>query len=478
MVLIGLAGLLRLGYLTGSPYADEAGYLVVGRAWHLGGPNLYGHYFVDRPPLLMLVFRLASLVPWDQFVRVLTIPFAMVFVASAAWAAYQLVGERGARWAAVVGAAFVANPALGAQEADGEIFAAPLVMLAVALTIAAVRWSGRRSTVMALLAGLTAGLAVMVKQNFADAFVFAAVLLVASVVQGRLPRRDGLRILLAGIGGGAVVLLGALVYTKAAGLSVATAWYSLIGFRGSALDVISDYSLAAPATRAVMLVLLALVSGMLLIVALLVREAWRCHFTGPPVAWAVAVTLAVGVVAIAAGGSFWPHYLLELAPMLALAAGLWAPNVAWLRVASVVAVVSAAIATVAALGFGVTSARSDGQRTGEWVRASGRPGDTATVLYGHAEVQWASGMQSPYPFLWSLPMRAIDPQLRRLRTLLSADNRPDWVVVWSQIDAWNIDPQARTQLSLATNYKLVQHVCGHEIWLRDGARRDLAPVPA
>ena len=67
----------------------------------------------------------------------------MLLVVAAAWAAHQVVGERGARWAALVAAAFVVTPVLMAQEADGEIFAAPLVMLSVALTLAAVRRTGR-----------------------------------------------------------------------------------------------------------------------------------------------------------------------------------------------------------------------------------------------------------------------------------------------------------------------------------------------
>ncbi len=473
-----LVAVVRLGYLGGALYPDEAGYLTVAGSWHLGGPQLYGHYFVDRPPVLLLLFRIASLVPWDAFVRVLTIPFAVLFVVAAAWAAHQLVGTRGARWAAVVAAAFVVSPVIGAQEADGEIFAAPLVMLSVALTLAAVRRTGRRSLGTAVLAGLAGGLAVMVKQNFVDGFVFAVVLIVASVLQGRLTPRDGLRIAFGGVAGGAAVLAGALAYVQSAGVGVGTAWYSLFGFRGTALEVIADSSLHAPLARAVALVGLAVLSGMLPIGALLVRKAWRDQFTGPPVAWAVAATLGVGVFGIVAGGSYWPHYLLELAPMLALAVGVWAAEAGWLRAAAVAAATSAAVASLAAVGAGVLDNRSGGQQAGEWLRQSGRPGDTATVLYGHAEVQYASGMSSPYPYLWSLPMRTIDPHLGRLRALLASQHRPDWVVVWSRLDAWSIDPKDATRLDLATHYRLVQHLCGHEVWLRDDTHRDLAPLPA
>ncbi len=478
VVLAALVVVLRLGYLVGALHPDEAGYLTVARAWHLGGPNLYGHYFVDRPPGLLLLFRLASVVPWDPFVRVLVLPFVLLFVASAAWAAHQLVGERGARWAAVTAAALTVSPALGAQEADGEIFAVGLVMLAVALTVAAVRRPGWPGAGIAVLAGLSGGLAVMVKQNFGDAFVFATALLVASVVQGRLPARRGARVALGGLVGGLVVLLGALGYTLVAGVSVSRAWFSLFGFRGSALDVIADYSLHAPATRALTLLGLAVVSGVIPLVVVLARGAWRCHLTGPPVAWAIAATLAVETVGIVAGGSYWPHYLLQVAPMLALAVGLWAPHARELRLVALLTVGSALVATALAVLGGWGDASTEGQRTGQWVAASSRAGDTATVLYGHVEVQQASGLGSPYPHLWTLPMRTLDPRLHRLHRLLTSRRAPDWVVVWSGLEHWDLDPRGTTRLDLATHYRVVRQVCGHQVWLRDGLRRSLAPAPS
>lgn len=475
--LVGAVTLVRLAFVPGPLKPDEAGYLMVARAWHLGGPNLYGHYFVDRPPLLIALFRVASWVHWDPFVRVLTVPFAALFVVSAAWAAHQLVGDRGARWAGAAAAALVVTPLVQAYEADGEIFAAPLVMLAVALTLTAVRRRGGRAFGLAVLAGLVAGLAVMTKQNFVDAFVFAAALVLASVAQRRLPWGDGLRVALGGLAGGAVVLLGTVGYVVLARVGVTTAWFSLFGFRGTALDVIADSSLHAPLDRGVVLVLLAFLTGILPVAVLLLREGWRCHFSGPPVAWAVAATMAVEVAGIAAGGSYWPHYLLQLAPMTALAVGLWAPHRRSVRLVGTAVLVSAVVAVLVGVVGTTFPHPSSGQRTGAWVHASGRPGDTATVLYGNAQLQEATGMASPYRQLWSLPTRTIDVHLRHLRALLAGPRRPDWVVVWSKIDLWNIDPHGATRLELATHYHLVRHVCGHQVWLADGEHRDLAPPP-
>ena len=208
----GLVVLLRLPGIPVPLHTDEAGYFLVAQSWRAGGPNLYGHYFVDRPPLLIALFRLADLTGWPASIRVLACVFSVMFVVAAAWAASEVTGARGIRWAAVVAGALATTPVLLAHEADGEIFAAPLVMLSVALTLAAVRRTGRTSFLLATGAGLAAGAAVMTKQNFVDAVVFAVVLLAAALWQRQLSWRDAARV----AGGGA--LGGAMTVRSCAGL--------------------------------------------------------------------------------------------------------------------------------------------------------------------------------------------------------------------------------------------------------------------
>lgn len=476
LVVCAAVAVLRTTYLRRPLYADEAGYLVVARTLHQGGPNLYGHYFVDRPPGLLLLYRLAALSGWALGIRVLATALALLLVVAAAWAAHEVVGARGARWAAMVAASFAVTPVLMAPEADGEILAAPLVMLALALTLAAVRRTGWPAFGLATGAGLAAGAAVLVKQNFGDGVVFALVLLVASLVQRRLCHTDAAVVAAGGVLGGSVVVAGALAFVAWTRVSLATAWLTVFGFRGTALDVIADHDLHAPLLRAAVLVGLGLLAGALPLVAMLVGESVRCHFRGPPVAWAVGATLAMDGASIALGGSYWPHYLLQLAPVLALAAGLWAPDAARLRAAVVLVVASALAATVVVSTAGAAFPHT-GQRVGEFLGRSARPGDTATVLYGNADVQQASGMPSPYPQLWTLPMRTLDPHLTRLRAVLTGPRAPTWVVVWSDLDAWQIDAHGRTRLVLASHYRKVADACGHPVYLHDGVRRSLAPPP-
>jgi 4-amino-4-deoxy-L-arabinose transferase-like glycosyltransferase len=463
---------LRVGYVVGPLFSDEAGFWVVAQDWHAGGPNLYGHYFVDRPPLLMALYRLAVLSGWPPTIRLLATAFSVLLVVSAAAAARQVVGPRGVRWAALVAGAFTVTPLLMAQEADGEVFAAPLVMLSLALTLAAVRRRGRSALVTAVLAGIAAGAAVMVKQNFGDAVVFAVVLLVALLAQRRMVPKDAAVVAAGGVLGGGLVVGAALAFVAWSRVGLATAYQAVFGFRGTALDVIEDHSLHAPLHRAVEMTGLAVLAGALPLLVVLLSESVRCRFRGPPVAWAVGATAAFESVSIALGGSYWPHYVLQLAPVLALAAGLWAPDALRVRAAVLLTTVSAVVAAVVVTAGG-TAYGGTAERVGAYLRASGRPGDTATVLFGNAEIQQTSGMGSPYDQLWTLPMRTLDPHLSRLRAVLRSPHAPTWVVAWGNLDPWNIDAHDRTRLALATHYRRVASVCGHQIYLHDGVRRPL-----
>ena len=316
----GLVVLLRLPGIPGPLHTDEAGYFLVAQSWRAGGPNLYGHYFVDRPPLLIALFRVADLTGWPASIRVLACVFSVMFVVAAAWAASEVTGARGIRWAAVVAGALATTPVLLAHEADGEIFAAPLVMLSVALTLAAVRRTGRTSFLLATGAGLAAGAAVMTKQNFADAVVFAVVLLAAALWQRQLSWRDAARVAGGGTLGGAMTGAAALAFVAWSRVGLSVAWTAVFGFRTTALDVIEDHSLHAPLRRAIELVGLGVLAGVVPFLVVLAFQAVRHRLRGSPVAWAVAVTTVFEVGSIASGGSYWPHYILQLAPMLALAA--------------------------------------------------------------------------------------------------------------------------------------------------------------
>lgn len=77
-----------------------------------------------------------------------------------------------------------------------------------------------------------------------------------------------------------------------------------------------------------------------------------------------------------------------------------------------------------------------------WLNEHARPGDTPVVAFGHADLHVTTGMPSPYPELWSLPVRVRDPELTALSKVLGGPRRPTWLVTGPTLDEWGIHPAA------------------------------------
>jgi hypothetical protein len=99
------------------------------------------------------------------------------------------------------------------------------------------------------------------------------------------------------------------------------------------------------------------------------------------------------------------------------------------------------------------------------------------VTYGQANLLAASGLTTPYPYLWSLPVRTLDPQLARLTKTLRGPRAPTWVVEWYPVNTWELDRHGRLATTLRKHYNQVAMVCGHPIYLRADVSRELAEPP-
>jgi hypothetical protein len=284
--------------------------------------------------------------------------------------------------------------------------------------------------------------AVGLKQNLATGLVFAAVLLVTGALTGRLPRRDALRLGLAGFVGAAVPVVVTLAWARVEGVRLGELWYAAYGFRTDAARVIADGVSDAPERRAVVLLLIALATMLLPVLAGLVAHA-RGLWTDDPAVYAAALAVVVSdLVALGLGGSYWQDYLLPLIPggvlVTALLAGRESTGGRRMRGLVLAAGASAAAAMVFWLAWNATGRQEfDEVRTGEALAAATEPGDTLVVFGGRADLQDASGMASPYPYLWSLPMRTRDPGYAQLRDLLAGPGAPTWFVEWVDLDAWS-----------------------------------------
>ncbi|GAA2724393.1 glycosyltransferase family 39 protein [Cellulomonas aerilata] len=495
-----LVALVRVSYVLQPLRNDEGGYLLVARQWRTGGPLLYGDYLVDRPPVLLALFRLAATVPWDGAIRVLAVAASVVFVVAGAQAGRRLGGRSGARWAAGAAAAAVCSPALAADQAEGELFAAVLALVALALALVARDATPARRRWWAAAAGVAAGAAPLVKQSALEGLV---VLAIVAVLVARAPapaRRRGAAVVAAAGAGVLVPVVGCAAVVVASGADPAGVWRDLVGLRAQALDVIWSSEQRATLTRALQLVGLGLVSGVLGCIA-----AWwgalRAGATvpwrpGPPAArtgvrrpgglppehLVITALLGYALVAIVAGGSYWPSYGVQLAPAVVVAVAVVAPTAgrAGRRMRAWVGVL-ATTAAVGSIGMAVVYATVPDvwfqQRAGQWLGATAAPGDSAVVAYGHASILEAADLPSPYPYLWSVPMRTLDPEQDLLRSTLAGGAAPAWVVQVNPLDSWGIDSGGRLRAVVERRYRVVTEVCGTRMWLRADLTREPAPLP-
>ena len=472
--------LARLPALTRPVRADEAGFLLVAGAWDPQPGSLFGPYWVDRPPLLLAFFDAVDALGGVTTLRVLGALVAGLAVLLAAGLAGTVSGPRATTWTAVLTAALLSNPMIDVVAVKGELLALPAVLGSMLLTLLAVR---RRSWPLAFAAGVCATVAVGLKQNLVTGLVFAAVLLVVSWATGRLPGRTTAALLAAGAVGAAVPVLATIGWAEAVGVRLDTLWDTVYGFRAAAAGVITDGSAGAPARRAWQLVAIAVGTGMLAVLGVLLVHARRLWRATPPVTAAALAVVVVDIASLVAGGSFWRDYLIPLVPGLALCTALVVGREdragRAMRVVVAASAVSACVGMAAWLGWNITGHQEfDEVRTGEAVAAAAESGDTLVVVGGRPDLQRASGLTSPYPYLWSLPMRTRDPGYAELRGLLAGPDAPTWLVEWVAFDAWSDDGVADLRRVVADRYVESGTVCnGQPIYLRrDAERPSVQPI--
>jgi hypothetical protein len=445
------AGAVRLPFLGLPLRPDEAGYLLVASQWGPGS-STYGDYFLDRPPLLVEIFRIADALGGGVPLRLIGIVAVVATV--------LLAARLGGAVAAWVAAVFLSTPLFDAMEVDGELQAVPFVLGAIVLLVLALRGRPRPSYAGFALAGVLATCAVLVKQNMLDAFVVAAVLLAAPAWRREWRTAAGL---LGSFAGGALATgTVALVVSAAHGTSPAELWDALVTFRAQAAEVISTSASEATHERFRVVLLALVASGAPLLVAASML-GFRRPPRGPDLRLAALACLAWEGAGVVLGGSYWLHYLIGLVPGLVLVTVAARPSGA-----RSLAVAIATVSTVAApflLGVQPPAVSSDA-RAAAYLRAHSTPGDTVVIAYGRPDIVRGAGLSSPYEHLWSLSARVRDPQLRELTAILAGPAAPRWVVVHGPtLATWGVNATT-AQHALDARYQRVATEGPWEIWER------------
>ncbi|MEO7351466.1 MAG: hypothetical protein ABIW17_06175, partial [Marmoricola sp.] len=465
-----VAVLARLPFLAADPSKDEAGFLMVGQQWHAAGKSLYGNYWVDRPPLLITIFRAADQLGGLLPLRLIGCVATVLIVLGAARVARRLGGPGAAAWAALTAAALCVSPLLGGQSVNGELLAAPFVVGGIAAVLITVDHPTEgRSALAAGLAGAATMAAVLVKQNMADVAVFAGVVLLLAWWRGEITSPRLIRSVL-GYVSGAVLCLGVVTaWTMAHGTSLVGVFDAMYPFRIDAVHVMAASNRQVADARLWVLLTSWAISGGAVIMGVLTWALLSSRLRGAAV-WGLIATVLFDAVSIALGGSYWSHYLIQLVVPTAVISGLL---VARRAPAARTVLTSAALAAAIALGVALTGTHTSiGSSVGQAVGRVAGPRDTIVTAWGHADLTRASGLGSPYPYLWSLPARTLDPRFAALDELLSGPSAPTWFVTWSSVHSWVGHPD-RVVIArlLAARYHPVAHLDGRTVYLRRGVQR-------
>jgi hypothetical protein len=123
------------------------------------------------------------------------------------------------------------------------------------------------------------------------------------------------------------------------------------------------------------------------------------------------------------------------------AAAVAAHRPARARWASIALMYATVVSLVATAGLAVhdRDAPSDAA-VAAYLMAHEHPGDTGVVGFGNPAILENAHLTSPYPELWSLPVRVRDPRLSELTRILESSDRPSWVVVdGTSLATWGVD---------------------------------------
>ncbi len=461
------AALARVPFLDMPLAPDEGGFLLVASQWS-PGTSLYGSYWVDRPPLLIGLFQIADLGGGAVALRLLgtVAVVASVLLAAPVGRAFAPSSGRAPVVCAATVAVFLSTPLFGATEVNGELLALPFVLTGF-LAASRALMEPRRPLAMAwwAAAGVAGAAAAMVKQNMIEVFVFAAVSVAWMLGRRRVGRAAAIRSL-AAFGLGAGVLVAAVVGRAwSRGTDPAPLWNAVVSFRAAAASVISASADDATPHRAQLLALAFAASGAIAVVAAALvpgrhptRDGRHLDVAQQPVdvRWVACGVSAWEVFAVAAGGSYWLHYLVATVPGLVLIVASVCSRkphrIRWV----VTSLVYGAVVATAALFWVAGHETGADSAVERYLLAHERPGDTGVVGFGDPAILETAHLSSPYPQLWSLPVRVLDPHLVAFTRTLRGPDRPTWVVVnGTSLTTWGVDA-SKAEPVLDRDYRRVK----------------------
>ncbi len=436
----GLSALLRLRMLWSAVSVDEGGYLAAARAW-AHGHVLYRDIFIDRPQGLLALFRL-----WDWIsggntasIRIMAMLFGSLLVVSTGIIVRETVGDSAARYAAVLCAVVSAAPVLEGYAANAELLSGAVAAAGLALGVLAL--SRPRPLPWFFASGLTAGLALSMKQSGFDGLLTIVTWLAAVAVANTdaADRRRALRAL--GAVGAGVMSVIALLVAHAMLTGWARWWTAVVGYRlrTQSLFASAEWSNMTQVAPYAFIVLGTSVVPVVLGARWAIRELRR---SGAPTLDAAPLVLVLwlgwATAGFFAGGGFWRHYWMLLVAPLSALAGVGISRLSRLRGVALLVVVVPCLAVTSWVyaadrtQLNIRAAADHraliDEHVAAWFNAHRESGESLYALCGSAAV-YADAHQDPgYPFLWQLEtLRGDNAQNRLVAYLSNPAGAPQYV---------------------------------------------------
>ncbi|MBC7631581.1 glycosyltransferase family 39 protein [Aeromicrobium sp.] len=471
---------LRTPFINVPLGIDEGGDAFVARAWGTTQGSMYGGSWLDRPPLLVLLYKIGVL-GGDRGIRVLGMVAAIMLVAATMAIAHRISGARAARITGAITAVMTSSVVLGAVFTGNELLASVPVTFSI-VTLVRARDSSQPGRWL-FVSGFLATCALLIKQSFGEVVVAGAIFLLVSWMTRE---RSGFRAMwivmwLAGV---LTPLLVTLAWFAHYSVGVKAFVYAVVGFRLDSLNLLHRSEQGATYMLVHLGLPIAIVSGCVLLLPWAASWLFE-HRTDPQLVLPLGAWLVVGFIGITGGGNYFPHYFIQPVAALAVLSGcaLAVTGRRILAVATSAVLVLLALGNVA-VGATLKSVDPPQQRTlavSAYLRDNSRPDDSLYALYARANLLYYADMHSNYPYAWSTMVRALPDAERQLRTMLrSSSRRPTWIVEWQEPTAFGLDRSGETRRLIASHYVQVDNICGKPIMIRkDESGRPLkAPPPA
>ncbi|MET0147084.1 MAG: glycosyltransferase family 39 protein [Ilumatobacteraceae bacterium] len=416
--------------------------LAIGRAWG-HGRHLYSDLFIDRPQLLLATYRFVeALTGASTFaVRAMAAVFGALAVVSCAEIARRLVSPSAGIAAALIVAVTSSAPAIDGFAANGELLSGSLSSAAIAA--AAMVITGRLRDRWLVGAGVLAGCALAMKQSGFDGAVTVAAWLALTVVLGIGGRRRAFLRLLAFVTGVATVAGAIMVHAALTGWG--DWWYAIYTHPLETRDVrlswprfFRTWDDARPILIPV--VIAGVAAGLIGVAQRRSASTWsfRIEVTILPI-W-----LVVATASFVSGGQFYHHYWLILTLPLATLVGAIVGSLR-ARIVVVALTVGAVLPALWSTAGFLTLPRSEiplaidaGESSSreeeivQWFRDSRREEDSLYVLCSAPSIYALAHVDPPFPTLWFYATNYVRGAQENLRTMLSSDGRPTFVIEMQQ----------------------------------------------